>query len=98
MTNIVPFPAKDNDNLFYETSTDAWGGVSIDGVALIPQEGLWKHISLSSTSDGYILASSNKVSYSRKELAEFLWAAAYYIDSGQQYCPEELVGQDYENC
>ena len=89
MTNVIKFPErKDNDNdkfEYFETNNGGLGIQFIEGS--LPMGPSFK-------GDGYIFDGGL---YGREELAQFLWAAAYYLDSEQRYMPEgELVGINYE--
>ena len=44
-----------------------------------------------------ILMSGYGISYTREELAQILWAAAYLLDSEERWRKGEYIGKDYEN-
>ena len=42
-----------------------------------------------------ILIKKKNTAISRKEMAEFLWMAAYMLDSEQRWCPGQLPAMNY---
>jgi hypothetical protein len=91
MSNIIKFPDKESE--FEHISYTE--GVDDDSIGLAMLD---KSIGLARINDSefaFAMGEDAQV-YSREELAEFLWVAAYLLDSEQRHLPKlDLIGCDY---
>lgn len=62
-------------------------GDKIEGV-LNKETGL--SVNLVGNKSPFIALGDDQVNLPRKDLAEFLWMAVYYIDSDMEFCPDKL--------
>ena len=84
MSNVIEFPAefKDTDGLGYIVDENSIFGVRCNGIELTAED---------NTKNGFILRYSGE-SVSREDLARFLWAAAYFLDSDQEWDDSDYIG------
>lgn len=93
MTNVIKFPEREDSDLF-QYFKDSDGVLGVQDFAA----DLWIRKHYKGDSDRFTLNSAIDITHRRRDLAQFLWAAAYYIDSEQRYMPEgELIGINYED-
>ncbi len=87
MSNIVKFPNVSSDCFEYILC-----GGRLNGLFTIDES-----IEIEVTYDGLVKVKSGEAEMDRKSLAEFLWAAAIFLDSEERYKPEgEIVGLNYD--
>ena len=96
MTNIVKFPASEDDKFSYFETEIGLGIQSRHKDVKICRAGYMPNMPLPNS---FVLHLSNQdhVPHNRDDLAAFLWAAAAFLDSEERYRPSvDLVGLDYE--
>jgi len=96
MTNIVKFPASEDDKFSYFETEIGLGIQSRHEDVKITRAGYMPNIPLPNSFVLY-LENPSAVPHNRDDLAAFLWAAAAFLDSEERYRPNvDLVGLDYE--
>jgi len=86
MTNIIQFPNR--ENIGYDTEN----GMAVMDAGLeliIGFEG-------DDTDSVFIAVNGEGIHTDRKRLSEFLWCAAYMLDSEQRYAEGEYPARNYE--
>jgi len=82
MSNIIKFPESEPFKYIqYDGKMRGIEGIFDIGVTMHIEDD--KSVSLQIDSDGVILETT------RKELSQFLWAAAYFLDSNQEWAESE---------
>lgn len=85
MKKVVKFPDKSKE-LKYTSYTDNEGDLGVSS--------LGREISICRLNDNSFLVGEKLMD--RKELAEFLWVAAIFVDSEKRFHPDiDLIGCDY---
>lgn len=90
MTNIINFPVPDREHVSYDGTTGS-GMAVMDGdlKAIIGFDG-------DSMDSVFIAVNGEGIHTDRKRLAEFLWCAAYMVDSEQRFTFDEFPARNYE--
>lgn len=90
MTNIIKFPVPDRENISYSTD---------DGELAVMDRELDVIIGIDSDSFDSVFLGIDGVGFhtDRKRLAEFLWSAAYMLDSEGRYKFDEYPAKDYKS-
>ena len=90
-SNVIKFPVNEDSKFsYFETDT---------GLGIQDNYGQIQIAKYGFTENSYILHLTNNdyMPQNREDLAEFLWAAATFLDSEEKYRPKvELVGKNYE--
>ncbi len=97
--NIIQFPRPDSDsesfNYIVHQESDHTKVLGVIG--LFSAKGSKKSIQLikSDSNERFMFEINNEhVSGTRKELAQFLWAAAYFLDSDGEFMVDKYMGLD----
>lgn len=90
MTNVINFPVPERENIGYQMDDDK-------GMAVLDSE-LTTKIGFEGDDPDmvYIAVNGMGIHTDRKRLAEFLWSAAYMVDSEQRFIFDELPARDYK--
>lgn len=89
MSNVIKFPERKESDLFRYLVEDRRIDISnMDGSIVINAFGDESTLELNGLAE----------ITNREALAQFLWAAAYYLDSEQRYMPDgDLIGISYDD-
>jgi len=89
MGNIIQFPCINSENIGYDISNGNGDAVMDKGLDLIVgfDEG--------SVESVFIAVNGEGIHTDRKRLAEFLWCAAYMVDSEQRFAEGEYPARNY---
>lgn len=90
MTNIIQFPQISSENIGYDISNGNGDAVMDKELEFIVgfDEGSFDSVFMAVNGEG--------MHTDRKRLAEFLWCAAYMVDSEQRFAGGEYPARNYE--